>query len=179
MQIRQADPIDDLALVRMLWGEYLTWVNGELVARYGVSFPVEEILASNLAELDRFMPPGGRLILGDDVGIGCLQRIGPSIGEIKRMYVRPAARGTGVGRAVLTALIDAAVEAGFQRVRLDSARFLTAAHGLYRSAGFVAIDPYAESEIPPQLWPRWVFMERTLEAGATAASTETQAPTAR
>jgi hypothetical protein len=52
--------------------------------------------------------------------------------------------------------------AGYPRIRLDSADFMTGAHGLYRSGGFVDIDPYPGSEIPDRYKPYWVFMERTL-----------------
>jgi hypothetical protein len=62
---------------------------------------------------------------------------------------------------MLETLIEAAEAAGYQRIRLDSPDFMTAAHGLYRSGGFVDIDPYPESEIPDQYKPYWVFMERT------------------
>ena len=157
---RRADPGRDLEVVGSLWGEYLTWVNGELGQRYGVSFPIDEILERNLADLTPFLPPRGRLLLVGDIGVGCLQPIGEDIGEIKRMYVKPDARGAGVGRRLLEGLLEAAEEAGCHRVRLDSVRFMDAAHALYRGAGFVEIEPYEESEIPPEFWHLWVFMER-------------------
>jgi hypothetical protein len=43
---------------------------------------------------------------------------------------------------------------------------MTAAHGLYRSSGFVEIEPYPESEIPDERKPHWVFMERTLRGAS-------------
>jgi hypothetical protein len=51
---------------------------------------------------------------------------------------------------------------GYPRIRLDSARFMKAAHSLYRSAGFQEIDPYPESEIPAKFQEHWVFMEKSL-----------------
>jgi GNAT superfamily N-acetyltransferase len=63
---------------------------------------------------------------------------------------------------LLDELIAAARTAGYGRVRLDSPDFMRAAHGLYRSEGFVEIEPYPESEIPDEYKPRWVFMDRTL-----------------
>ncbi len=160
--LRQADPRRDLGIVRSLWSNYLTWVNAEVNDRYGISFDIDEILERNLADLTRFQPPGGRLLLVSDVGIGCLQSIGEDVGEIKRMYVHPNARGTGLGRQLLDGLLEAAEEMGCRRVRLDSVRFMTAAHSLYHSAGFVEIAPYEQSEIPPEFWDHWVFMERVL-----------------
>jgi hypothetical protein len=63
---------------------------------------------------------------------------------------------------MLDQLIEAAWIAGYEHIRLDSPDFMTAAHGLYRSSGFVDIEPYPESEIPDEHKPHWVFMERTL-----------------
>jgi len=78
------------------------------------------------------------------------------------MFVDPAVRRAGAGRAILEYLLAAAAGAGYVRVRLDSPRFMTAAHALYRSAGFVDIGPYAESEIPDAYKPYLIFMERDL-----------------
>lgn len=146
--------------MRSLWSDYLTWVNAGVNDQYGISFDIEEILERNLADLTPFQPPDGRLLLVGEVGIGCLRSIGEEIGEIKRMYVHPDARGTGLGRRLLTGLLEAAEEIGYRRVRLDSVRFMEAAHSLYRSAGFEEIAPYEQSEIPPEFWDHWVFMER-------------------
>jgi GNAT superfamily N-acetyltransferase len=112
------------------------------------------------ADLAPFQPPHGRLLLADDVGVGCLRPIGGGVGELKRMYVGPEARGAGLGRSLLGALLEAAETAGYERVRLDSVRFMEAAHRLYRSAGFTEIQPYEQSEIPPEFRGHWVFMER-------------------
>ncbi len=103
MRIREADPDRDLTTIRALWREFLTWADGELARRHGIRVAVEEVLASDLADLTPFAPPAGRLLLVDDVGIGGLRRLTDDAGEIKRMYVRPAARGTGVGAGVMTA----------------------------------------------------------------------------
>lgn len=159
-RLRQAGPDRDLAVVRSLWNDYLTWVNVGLEECYGISFDMDEILERNLADLTPFQPPHGRLLVADDVGIGCLRAIGDGIGEIKRMYVHPDARGTGLGRRLLDGLLEAADDLGYQRIRLDSVRFMEAAHCLYRSAGFTEIDPYKQSEIPPEFWGHWIFMER-------------------
>ena len=91
-----------------------------------------------------------------------MKKLREDIGEIKRMYVRPQFRGKGLGRALLETLITEAKEVGYPVVRLDSARFMNEAHALYRSAGFSEIDPYPESEIPPEYQKHWVFMERQL-----------------
>ncbi len=166
MSIRQADRETDHVLIRELFCEYLTWVSERVEEAYGVRLEVLPALEATLAGIEQFLPPQGRLLLVMEnerpLGIGCLHTIQDGMGEIKRMYVRPAARGEGLGRALLQALVAEAREMGLCTVRLDSVRLMHAAHALYRSAGFVAIEPYPESEIPPEYWQYWVFMEKRL-----------------
>jgi ribosomal protein S18 acetylase RimI-like enzyme len=81
------------------------------------------------------------------------------------MYIRPAFRGRGLGRGLLRTLVSEARDIGYSKVRLDSARFMEAAHALYRSAGFQEIEPYDESEIPPDFREHWVFLEKALVEG--------------
>ena len=118
-------------------------------------------------DLDKFLPPGGRLLLvrcdGQMAGIACMKGLDPETGEIKRMYVRPANRRRGVGRALVRRLLAEAQAIGYRRVRLDSARFMVAAHALYRSLGFREIEPYEGSEIPKAYQAHWVYMERDLQ----------------
>jgi GNAT superfamily N-acetyltransferase len=164
--IRQAEWDQDRPLIRDLFWEYLEWVNVRAGEEYGIQFEVLAKLEQDLGEIEQFLPPQGRmlLVMEDErpVGIGCLRSIGADMGEIKRMYVSPACRGRGLGRALLEALLAQAREMGFCTVRLDSPRFMHVAHALYRSAGFGEVDPYAESEIPPEFWQYWVFMEKGL-----------------
>ena len=132
VEIRNADVARDLEVVKALWLEYLSWGNEELEARFGFRFPIEKALEDDLASIAKFQPPGGRLLLaveGDEaVGIACLRRMSPGIAEIKRMFVRPAQRGAGLGGALLDHLITEAKASGYQRIRLDSARFMETAH---------------------------------------------------
>ena len=164
--IRDADLPGDRDAVEQLWLEYLSWGNDELESRYGFRLPVRETIDADLAAIDKYQPPVGRLLLAVDgpvaVGIVCLRRIGPGTAEIKRMYVQPSRRGGGIGKALLDAAIAAARAAGYERVRLDSSAFMTAAHGMYRANGFIDVEPYAESEIPDEYQRHGVVMERTL-----------------
>ncbi len=124
---------------------------------------IERAVEDDLESLfETFVPPKGRALLayqdGDPVAIGCLRPARNRTGEIKRMFVRPHARGHGIGRRLLDELLDAARKARYTHLCLDSVRFMHAAHRLYRSVGFEIIEPYDESEVPPQLWEYWVFM---------------------
>src|SRR5215468_1591244 len=60
-------------------------------------------------------------------------------------------------------LITEAKITGYERVRLDSPDFMTAAHSLYHASGFTDVVSYPESEIPDEYKPHWVFMERKLD----------------
>ena len=152
--------------------EYLRWGNDEMESRHGFRLPVEPVVGCDLAGIAKFEPPDGRLLLafeGDVAfGIACLRQIGPDTAEIKRMYVQPSHRRGGVGRAMFDRLIALATADGYQWIRLDSPDFMTAAHDLYRSAGFTDIEPYPESEIPDAYKPHWVFMERSLRPETSA-----------
>jgi len=86
--------------------------------------------------------------------------LNPSTGEIKRMYMRPEYRRQGLYKALLERLLEEADRIGYEHLRLDSARFMVAAHQLYRSFGFVEIEPYEGSGIPPEYQKNWIFMQR-------------------
>ena len=165
-EIRDADLPLDADAVTGLWLDYLTWGNDGLQAHYGFRLPVHEAVERDLASIGKFRPPQGRLLLavegGAALGTAAMQRIGPSTAEVKRMWVAPARRRSGIAGAMLDRLMTAAEGAGYRSVRLDSPLFMTAAHALYRSRGFVDIAPYAESEIPDRYRSHWVFMERAL-----------------
>jgi GNAT superfamily N-acetyltransferase len=164
--VREAVLPDDLEAVRSLWLDYLTWGNDELDARYGFRLPIQEAVEHDVATIEKFQPPDGRLLLAFEdsaaVGTACLRRIASNTCEIKRMWVDPSYRRGGVGGALLDRLVATARRAGYQRVRLDSPDFMTAAHGLYRSSGFIDIEPYPESEIPDEYKSHWIFMEKGL-----------------
>lgn len=149
--------------IRELFWEYLQWANAKVEENFGVSFDISAMLEEDMNTLDKFMPPKGRLLLGyvenQPVGIACLKALTDNIGEVKRMYVRPESRNRGLGRALLNHLLKEARRIGYEGVRLDSARFMSEAHQLYRSGGFREIEPYKGSEIPSEFQKHWIFME--------------------
>lgn len=93
-----------------------------------------------------FVPPHGAMLLAvageEPLGCGGILTLEPGVGEIKRMYVRPAARGRGLGAALLRALLSQAAAMTLGRVRLDTAPELLEAQALYRRFGFLPIPPY-------------------------------------
>jgi len=107
------------------------------------------------------------------VGMGTLRQLRKNIGELKRMYIRPAYRGKGYGKALLQQLLQKAKEFGYHSIYLDTGRFMTTAQNLYRSFGFIERKEYPETEIPPQLKPQWLFMEKILKKPKTKPVTKT------
>ena len=94
-----------------------------------------------------FRPPTGTFLVGFDedgtpVCGGGVKGLGDGIGEIKRMYVVPGARGRGAARELLTALEAAVVELGYTRARLDTGPEQPHAEALYRSAGYADIENF-------------------------------------
>jgi len=136
---------------RVLLVEYLRWVGEIARASYGLSFDIEAMARSDIEDRAKFFPPTGRFYLvrhdGRDIGVGCLKRLAPNVGEIQRMYIQPHVRGVGAGRALVERLLHDAKELGYTKVRLESLRALAPAHGLYRSVGFVEVEPYADNSM--------------------------------
>ena len=167
VEIHDAKLPADIDFVRQLWIDYLTWGNDNMQMLYGVHpHDPEKTAEQDIQMIDKFLQPNGRLMLAffdkNVCGTGCLKRINEEIGEIKRMYVNPAFRKIGAGRAILESLINAAKEAGYRKLRLDSIKFMESAHSLYRSFGFRDISAYEEVEIPEQFRQYLLFMELDL-----------------
>ncbi len=135
------------ALIR----EYLEWLNERVKRDYGIEFDVNAMVESDLSDPNKFRPPDGRFYLAQYdnavAGVGCLKKLAAGVGEIQRMYVLPAFRGKGIGRAIVNRLIDDARIIGYRQLKLESLEFLKAAHSLYRSVGFREIDPYDDNSM--------------------------------
>lgn len=134
---------EHVPVVRALFEEY--------AAALGVDLGFQDF-DRELAELPgEYVPPGGRLLLALDEGnpAGCvaLRPFEPGVCEMKRLYVRSAFRGTGLGRLLAERIVGAGRDAGYERMRLDTLPAMAAARGLYESLGFVEIEAYRPNPI--------------------------------
>jgi ribosomal protein S18 acetylase RimI-like enzyme len=134
----------DVSIARALFREYAAGLDFDLAF---------QDFARELAELPgAYAPPSGRLFLArtSDQVVGCVgfRNLGDGIAEMKRLYVRPARRGTGAGRILAATARDSARALGYTRMRLDTVPAMEAAIGLYISLGFRPIAAYCVNPIP-------------------------------
>jgi GNAT superfamily N-acetyltransferase len=127
-----------------------------LVGEYAAMPHIGSRWASNATDIAAlplpYVAPRGRLLVAIDesepLGTGSLLTFdAPTTGEIKRLYVREAARGRGVGDALMRALLDEARRMRFSRVILDTAPELTAARAMYTRFGFRQIPHYRPEQL--------------------------------
>ena len=138
IQISEADAGENLLEIRRLMKEYA----GSL----GVSLDFQDFDAEVASLPGEYGPPNGRLLLAQDgeeiMGCVALRKLEEGACEMKRLYVRPAFRGAGVGRALAEAVIAEARRMGYRRMRLDTLPGMDRARAMYAELGFREIAPY-------------------------------------
>jgi GNAT superfamily N-acetyltransferase len=155
VSITRAESPEDLDAVRGLIREFHHWAMTEVSP--GTNPPTFANLDAELAALPGiFGPPSGCLLLArlDGDPAGCLAFFGrdTTMMEVKRMYVRPSARGHRIGERLVTSILAEALRLGYRRYVLSTHRSMHHAHAIYRRAGFRDVPhsadfPTAEPDI--------------------------------
>jgi putative acetyltransferase len=133
----------DVADIRALLREY----------EAALAFPLDfQQFDREVAELPgAYAPPHGALLIArqgaEAAGCVALRPSEPEICELKRLFVRPAARGSGLGRSLAEAALAEARRLGYRRIRLDTLPGMDAAQALYERMGFRGIDPYTTNPV--------------------------------
>ncbi len=122
---------------------------GEYFAYRAETFPQAAGYVTTFPSAERFVEPQGVFLVvvvdGEDVGCGGIRSLGGSRFEVKHLWLRPTAQGQGLGRALLSELERRARLLGATELVLDTNASLEAAGGLYRSSGYVDIEPYNDN----------------------------------
>ena len=144
LRVAEARWPEDRAIVEALFREY-------------VASLAEDISFQNVDEEIGTLPgkyarPGGVVLIARDgadaAGAVAYRMVEPGVAEMKRLYVRPAFRGTGLGRELAHELIEDARARGYRTMLLDTLASMGSARALYRDLGFVPVAPYYDNPLP-------------------------------
>ena len=142
--VRDARTPDDAAAARELILEYQASLGVDLAFQHFA----DEIASLAIA----YGPPAGSLLLAtvDGAPAGCVgvRPLTPGCCEMKRLYVRPAARGHHLGRHLAERAMASARALGYTHMRLDTLPSMHGAQALYLTLGFYEIAPYRENPVP-------------------------------
>ncbi|HZO49226.1 MAG TPA: GNAT family N-acetyltransferase [Gaiellaceae bacterium] len=131
-------------------GPEATALTQEFFAAVAARYPDFDPARQPPAPLEAFTPERGGAFLvasleGALAGCGGLQRLDETTAEVRRVFVREAARRRGVARALVLGLVEAAGALGYRRVRLDTGDRLPEARALFTALGFRDIDDYNDN----------------------------------
>ncbi|HEU4416975.1 MAG TPA: GNAT family N-acetyltransferase [Candidatus Angelobacter sp.] len=158
LTIFQAETPEQIETARAMIVEYATWLE------FNLCFQGFEEEMRTLP--GKYAPPAGRLLLalwdGKPAGVIALRPLESAqdrdLCEMKRLYVRPAYRGHGIGRSLADRIIAEAEKIGYRRMRLDTiSGKMEDAIAMYRRLGFAETEPYYNSPVGETK-----FMERAL-----------------
>lgn len=143
MTIKQASTEKEIEAVRRLFREYEAFLD--------VDLGFQNFDAEFAGLPGKYARPDGELLIGLNGNriLGCVavRRLDDGVCEMKRLYVKPEARGTGLGRRLAREIIDIAREMGYSLMRLDTLDRLTQAMHLYETLGFKRTAPYYDNPL--------------------------------
>lgn len=136
-----------------LSGEYVTWMIKMIQSEYTEIDTTPFLQAHSYEDVrkrfpGKYVPPYGRLFVayheGECCGCVALAPFTDTICEIQTLFVRPNFRGQGIGKTLVHHVIATAQDIGYHHMRLDTLAFMRDAQELYRSLGFISIEPYLD-----------------------------------
>src|SRR3954465_12797118 len=144
IRITEARWPDDRDTVEALFREYVASLAED------ISFQNVDDELSTLP--GKYARPGGAVLIARDgaqaAGAVGYRMVEPGVCEMKRLYVRPAFRGLGLGRELANELIEDARAQGYRTMLLDTLASMSSARALYRDFGFVPVAPYYDNPLP-------------------------------
>ena len=153
MKVSQASTPELISLSRKLFEEYARWL--------GIDLGFQGFAAELAGLPGVYAPPRGRLLLAfagsEAAGCVALRQLGDGVCEMKRLFVRSAFRGQGIGRLLAERIVQEARAIGYRTMRLDTLPSMQLAIRLYEALGFRRCAAYYKT-----LLPETVFMELEL-----------------
>jgi ribosomal protein S18 acetylase RimI-like enzyme len=123
--------------------EYVAWI-GQDIAFQEIEQEIETLPGE-------YEPPRGALLVAEDshrlIGMIALRRLDDSVCEMKRLFVRSHARGHGLGKLLVTRVLEEAQRLNYDEIWLDTLPMMAHAQALYAAVGFEDIEPYYETPI--------------------------------
>jgi len=171
MKMKRVETPGEIEEVRQLFQEYEAYLDADLCFQ---SFEEElETLPG------RYTPPGGVLLLGsitgEVAGSVAVRELTPGVCEMKRLFVRPEFRGSGLGRQLAEEVVALARANGYAKMRLDTLNKLMAANCLYESLGFIKTEPYYDNPLPGVVY--WELDLKQVDSTVSSPALPLTAPT--
>jgi carbonic anhydrase len=162
-----ADSDADFADFGQIIAQYMDWMR----TRYrDAQWFIDQVAAAQSLDAElgdlaaKYSPPRGLALIarvdGSLAGAGAWRHHADGVCEMKRVFVRNAFKGLGIGRGLCEGLMRSGRDHGYRRMRLDTAGRMTEAQDLYRKLGFRPCPPYLD--YPPQILAELRFLEARL-----------------
>lgn len=170
MELSPVESATDREALTGLLVEFHEW----MAEHAGDVYDPDAELEDDLAALNGESGCSAWLARLDAAPSGCVLLFGPSesLAEFRRLWVTQSARGTGLGRALVEQVIDAARAGGFETVALTTPPWAEASHALYESLGFERTPPYPETRLDEAHHDDAIFMQLDLAVDGRDSAAE-------
>ena len=146
IEIKMAQDAAGFSVAKELILEYVQWLGIDRNEQMRATLSAQNFDKEMNSLAETYADPDGRLFIAwsndQAVGVAGIKRFNDEECEVKRMYVQPGSRGSGIGNLLLTECIQAAKTLGYHGIKLDTADFMKSAIKLYAAHGFVEIPAY-------------------------------------